>query len=212
MTTVKYSIFVSKFLKFMIRNILFILLLLFCLQSFSQQVKLEKGYVLPGVVIDGDTLAIVELPKVIIHPPMKFKDREEYLNYRRLVRDIKKVYPYAQIAKKTFIEIQVAFETLPEGNKRKKYVKSKEDELMALYADELKGFSIRQGELLIKLVDREVNQTSYDVIKEFKGGFSATMWQGVARMFGESLKSEYDPTGEDIMIERIVLMIEQGLL
>ena len=182
------------------------------MQSYAQQVNLEKGYVLPGVIIDGDTLAIVQLPKVTIHPPMKFKDHEEYLKYRRLVRDVKKVYPYVQIAKKTFIEIQVAFETLPEGNKRKKYVKAKEDELMALYYDELKGFSIRQGELLIKLVDRELNQTSYEVIKEFRGGISATIWQGVARMYGESLKSEYDPAGEDIMIEKIVLMIEQGLL
>lgn len=182
------------------------------LYTSAQQVAVNQEYILPGVIVDGDTLGLVKLNDIYIFPPLEFKDKDDYLNYRRLVRDVKKVYPYAQIARKTFIEIQLAMETLPEGNKRKKYIKQKEDELLKLYSGELKKFSVRQGRILIKLVDREINMTSYDIIKDLRGSFSAAMWQGVARMFGETLKSEYDPTGEDLLIERIVTMIEQGTL
>ncbi len=179
---------------------------------FAQQVKVEQSYVLPGIIVDGDTLALVKLPKVYVFPALKFASHEDYLRYRRLVRDVKKVYPYAQIARKTFIEMQIGMQAYPEGPKRKKYIKQKEDELMKLYSAELKDLTIRQGRILIKLVDRELNQTSYDIIKELRGGFQAAIWQGVARMFGETLKSEYDAKGEDAMIERIIIMIEQGVL
>jgi len=194
------------------KQILIGILLIIGVEVFSQQVKVNQEYVLPGVVIEGDTLALVQLESVYVSPPLQFKNKEDYLNYRRLVRDVKKVYPYALIARKTFIEIQLAMESMPEGNKRKKYIKEKEDELMKLYAGELKGFTVRQGRLLIKLVDREINQTTYDIIKDLRGSFSAVMWQGVARMFGETLKYDYDPTGEDILIEKIVVMIENGTL
>jgi hypothetical protein len=196
----------------MTKQILFILFIGIYVQSFSQQVVLNQGYVLPGIVIDGDTLAMVQLQKVYIFPPLKFASHEEYLEYRRLVRDVKKVYPYAQIARKTFMEIQLVLDSLPDGPKRRKYIKAKEDELMNLYSEELKSFTIRQGRILIKLVDRELNQTSYEIIKDFRGGVSAIMWQGVAKLFGETLKSEYDATGEDLLIERVVIMLEQGTL
>ncbi len=188
------------------------IVLYFSLLANAQQIKVEQGYVLPGIIVDGDTLALVKLPKVYVFPTLKFSSREDYLRYRRLVRDVKKVYPYAQIARKTFIEMQIGMQSYPEGNKRKKYIKQKEDELMKVYAAELKDLTIRQGRILIKLVDRELNYTSYEIIKELRGGFQATMWQGVARVFGESLKSEYDAKGEDALIERIIIMIEQGVL
>lgn len=193
------------------RNILVLLLLLPCI-AYAQEIKVEQGYVLPGIIVDGDTLALVKLPKVYVFPTLKFASREDYLRYRRLVRDVKKVYPYAQIARKTFIEMQIGMQAYPEGAKRKKYIKQKEDELMKLYSAELKDLTIRQGRILIKLVDRELNKSSYEIIKELRGGFQATIWQGVARMFGESLKSEYDAKGEDALIERIIIMIEQGVL
>lgn len=196
----------------MTKRVFLILLLIVNIQVFSQQVTLSQGYKLPGVIVDGDTLAVVQLQKVCIFPPLAFKDHDEYLEYRRLVRDVKKVYPYAQIARKTFMEIQLIMDSLPEGKKRRKYIKAKEDELVNIYSDELKNLSTRQGVILIKLVDRELNLTSFDIIKEFRGGFSAIMWQGLAKLFGENLKSEYDPKGEDALIERIVLMIEKGTL
>lgn len=191
---------------------IFLFFIFFPCFIFAQQIKVDQGYVLPGIIVDGDTLALVKLPKVYVFPTLKFASHEDYLRYRRLVRDVKKVYPYAQIARKTFIEMQIGMQAYPEGGKRKKYIKQKEDELMKIYSSELKDLTIRQGRILIKLVDRELNQTSYEIIKELRGGFQATLWQGVAKLFGESLKSEYDAKGEDLLIERIIIMIEQGVL
>lgn len=127
-----------------------------------------------------------------------------------MVRDVKKMYPYMLIAKKTFMEINMIMDSLPNNRKRNKYVKAKEQELWDLYAKELMSCTVNQGEILIKLVYRELNYTPYDIIKELRGGFSALMWQGMARTFGESLKYSYDPEGEDRQIERIILQLEQG--
>ncbi|MFO7867953.1 MAG: DUF4294 domain-containing protein [Bacteroidales bacterium] len=189
-------------------------LCLFVINSavYSQNVNVSSGYVLPAIVVHNDTLALVELDKVYIFPPLQFENHEEYLRYRRLVRDVKKVYPYSLIARRTMIEIQIEIDTIPRRRDKKKIVKKRQEELMEMYAEELKKLSIRQGKILIKLVDRELDQTSYDIIKDLRGGMSAFMWQQVARMFGESLKAEYDPQGEDALIERIVTMIERGEL
>ncbi len=163
-------------------------------------------------VLDGDTLAINRLPKVYAFPSLKFKNKKAEMEYTRLMRDVKKMYPYSKLAKTTLNEIKTAVETMPEGKQRDKYVKQVENNLVKSYSAELKACTIRQGRILLKLVDREVNQTSYDIIKELRGSFSAAMWQGVARLFGETLKSEYDAVGEDAYIEYIVCMIEMGTI
>lgn len=189
--------------------LLYLLLsIVFC--SHAQETK--KYYDLPGIVVDGDTLALIKLQKVYVFPKMKFASDAEYKSYRKLVRDVKKVYPYAQLAKKTFDEIEQIMDSLPNNKQRKKYIKEKEDELVARYAKELISMTVRQGEILLKLVDRELEHSALDLIKELRGGFAASMWQGVAKMFGESLKTSYDPTGEDLLIERIVTQIEQGTI
>ncbi len=103
-------------------------------------------------------------------------------------------------------------DSLPNNRQRKQYIKAKEDELVERYAKELVSMTVRQGEILSKLVDRELNKNAYDLIKELRGGVAATMWQGVAKMFGESLKNTYDAQGEDLLIERIVIQIEQGTI
>jgi len=182
------------------------------LTTYSQKVSSQKVYVLPAIVVGDDTLAIVKLDRVNVFPPLKFKDHAEYLNYRRLVRDVKKVYPYAQIARKALVEIQLTLNETTNKRERKKYVKEKEKELMGLYSEELKQLTVRQGRILIKLVDRELDNTSFELIKELRGGGSAFMWQQIAKLFGENLKSEYDAKGDDLLIERIIIMIESGRL
>ncbi|MDR0941927.1 MAG: DUF4294 domain-containing protein, partial [Bacteroidales bacterium] len=145
-------------------------------------------------------------------PPLQFKNKKEEREYTRMMRDVKKMYPYSQLAKATLANIKNAVETMPEGAQRNKYIKQIEKDLLRTYGSELKACTIRQGRILLKLVDREVNQTSYDIIKEWRGSFSAVMWQGVARLFGETLKSEYDAIGEDAYMEYIVCMIEMGVI
>lgn len=95
---------------------------------------------------------------------------------------------------------------------RKRYVNKVEKEIREEFEDEVKHLTISQGRILIKLIDRETGNTTYDVLKEVKGNISAVFWQAIARIFGSTLKSDYDPEGDDRMIEEIILMIENGQL
>lgn len=191
-------------------SVLIGLLLVSTLQA--QQKVAESGYLLPAVIVNGDTLALIKLPRVYVFPKLKFVTKEEYTAYKKLVRDVKKVYPYVIIAKTTYREVQMIMDTLPNNKLRKKYIKAKEEEMLHLYARELMGLTVRQGEILVKLVYRETNMTPFDILKDLRGGFSAMMYQNMAKVFGENLKGTYDADGEDKMIERIVLLLEQGTI
>lgn len=187
-----------------------IILIFSVLQIFAQQKVAEKGYLLPAVIVDGDTLALVKLPKVYVFPKLKFVTQDEYNKYKKLVRDVKKVYPYVMIAKNTFDEVQMIMDTLPNKKAQKKYIKQKEDEMLDLYARELMKLTFRQGQILIKLVNRELKQSPFEILRDLRGGVKAAMYQSMAKVFGEDLKNTYDASGEDKMIERIVLLLEQG--
>ena len=103
-------------------------------------------------------------------------------------------------------------ETLPNDKTRQAHLKRMEKELFAQYKPELKKLSFSQGKLLIKLIDRECNQSSYNLLKAYLGSFRAGFWNFFAGMFGASLKSEYDPKGKDAMTERVVVLVENGLI
>ncbi|MFO7827346.1 MAG: DUF4294 domain-containing protein [Bacteroidales bacterium] len=162
------------------------------------------------VIDDGDTIPNVTLNEVIIFPEKKFKNRFQAWRYRKLVRDLKRVYPYAKMAKNKLDQMEKEFLELETEKERKKYIKTIEKQLMDEFGNELKKLTITQGRLLLKLIDRETGSTSYMLLQELRGNFSAVFWQTIARIFGSDLKSEYDPHGEDRMIERIVLLIEHG--
>ncbi len=189
-----------------------IILIFATLQISAQQQVAERGYLLPGVIVDGDTLALVKLPRVYVFPKLKFVTQDEYTRYKKLVRDVKKVYPYVMIAKNTFNEVQLIMDTLPNKKAQKKYIKAKEDEMLDLYARELMKLTFRQGQILIKLVNRELKQSPFEILRELRGGVKAAMYQSMAKVFGEDLKNTYDADGEDKMIERIVLLLEQGTI
>jgi len=197
---------------FRMRLILALAGLLFCAPLMAQNSSEVQHLSATAVLFEGDTLPINRIQTLYVFPPLKFKNKKEEVQYSRLMRDVKKMYPYSQLAKATLREIKSAVETMPEGAKRDKYVKQMENNLVKAYSAELKACTVRQGRILLKLVDREVNQTSYEIIRELRGSFSAAMWQGVARLFGETLKAEYDAVGEDAYIEYIVCMIEMGVI
>lgn len=195
----------------MSRIIIYILLIISPLVLLSQA-KTDAGYIFRGVIIDGDTMPHLTLKPVVILPPIEFKSHKEYLKFRKLVINVKKVYPYSQIAKKAFQEINIAVDTIKSEREKKKFIKQKEEELKDKYADQLKKLSITQGHILIKMIDREIGKTSYELLKELRGSFSAFMWQSVARLFGENLKDDFDEDGEDEFLNRIIIMIENGQL
>lgn len=187
--------------------------IIFLLAKFAVQAQqpVSPNY-LVGIRIDNDTLPHVDLPQVDIFPKARFKSRQDEQQYWRLVWKVKKVYPYVKEAARLYHKYQ---QDIPPGAKRRDrriYIKKAEDELMVLYGPKLKNLTISEGRILIKLIDRETHATSYELIDDLKGGVPAIFWQGVARLFGNNLKSKYEPFGEDRQIEQIVLYIEAGML
>jgi hypothetical protein len=168
--------------------------------------------ILRTVIIDNDTLPHVDIPEVTIFGKAGFKSRQAEQHYWRTVARVKKVYPYAKEAARLYSKYLQ--EVPPDAKRRDKraYVKKAEDELMALYGPKIKQMSISEGRILIKLIDRQTHATSYELINDVKGGVPAFFWQGVARIFGNNLKSQYDPYGEDREIEHIIYCIDMGII
>ncbi len=194
-----------------------LILLLLCTVSLSvaQDVPVPpapRGYVVKALIVGHDTLPVIDLAPVAFFAPRIFKNRADENRYRRLVQNVKRVYPYAVLAGIKFDEYNELLQTLPTEAQRKLAMKKAENELRAQFEDEIKKLTFSQGLILIKLVDRETKHTSYDVVREFRGMVSAVFWQGLSRIFGYNLKTEYDPEGEDRLIEEIVQMIEAGVL
>lgn len=202
------------------KRILTYLIVQFVLLSFpgpasGQDVLMREGIrgtVVMARIVDGDTIPVIDLAPVAFFAPRIFKNRADENRYRRLVHNVRRVYPYAKLAGIKFEEYNELLLELPTENQRKRAMKQAEMELRAQFEDELKRLTFSQGLILIKLVDRETSHTSYDVVREFRGMVSAVFWQGLGRLFGFNLRTEYDPEGEDKLIEEIVQMIEAGVL
>lgn len=163
-----------------------------------------------GKVVEGDTLAVIDIPDVVILPKKIFKNKRIEARYWKLVRDLKITYPYAIMAKNKLMELNAKFLSLKTENERKEYTKTAEKELRAQYEGELTNLTITQGKLLIKLIDRETGQTTYTLVKELRGSFQAVFWQTIAKIFGSNLKSVYDPKGDDAETEQILQYILKG--
>ena len=171
-----------------------------------------KGHLVEGKVEDGDTLLHVQLRPITIRPPFKFTSRRQRRRYSRLVRYVKKVYPYSIIVSNQLNEIHEHMDEHETKKEKKMFLKEKEAELKKEFEGKLRKLTYSQGRILMKLIDRETGVTTYEIVKELKGSLNAFFWQSIARIFGSSLKLEYDPEGDDRMIEDIVIRIENGEL
>ncbi len=163
-------------------------------------------------IVDNDTVPLIELRTFYVFPPEKFKNKKQEKFYWKTVRDVKKTLPYAKLIYAIFIETYEYLETLPDDEARADHMKKMEKEVFQQYKPVLKKFTLSQGKMLIKLINRECNQSSYDLIKAFLGSFRANFWQFFGQLFGASLKTDWDPEGEDKTIERICILVEQGSL
>jgi len=163
---------------------------------------------------EGDTVAVINLRELTVFPPEKFKNRKEEEIFWRTVRDVKLTLPYAKLIAETLVETYEYIETFPTQKEREDYLKSMEKALFEQYKPVLKRFSKRQAKVLIKLIQRETHQSSYDIVKAFLGTFRATFWQGFGKLFGVSLKSEFKPdkNKEDATLDRIARRVEQGTI
>lgn len=175
----------------------------------------QRFYLLQKVKRGGETLPEIEIREVAVvgrpHGSPR-KVQSQFRKYQRLVYNLKKVYPYSLIVRERLAKANYEMSSMSEEKDRRQYLKQLEKDVFREYEDDIRNMTITQGKLLLKLIYRETYNTSYDLIREYRGGFNAAFWQGIARIFGTNLKSEYDPYGEDILIELILLDIQAGLL
>ena len=170
----------------------------------------EKGFRVRAQVVNGDTLPLVYLNTVEVYTEYIFKSQRHRELWTRVKYNVKVVYPYAIVAAAKLKEFDKALAQITDENKKKAFIKACENDLRSQFEDELKALTVSQGKILMKLIDRETGKTTYDIVKQLRGGFQATMWQTVARIFGHNMKVEYDGNVEDIMIERAIKLVEEG--
>ncbi len=163
-------------------------------------------------IIDGDTIFTYLMPELPVYPVKIFKNERERRRYNRLIYNIKKVLPYAKLARMMLQETYEVLEALPTKKEKDAHIKQVEHDIKQQYTPVMKKMTFSQGKILIKLIDRECNQEAYDIVKAFLGPMRATFYQIFAWTFKASLKKHYDPEGEDAEIERIVRQIEAGQL
>jgi hypothetical protein len=168
------------------------------------------GFPCTAKVIEGDTVPIVYMGEVVLWGNRPSRNSAEARQWERLVRNVKKAYPYAKLAGEKFNEYNQKIAGIQSKSVQKAMLKQAEDELQAQFGAELKELTITQGKILLKLIDRQTSNSSYDIVKDFRGSFRAFFYQSFARVFGYNLKVKYDPLGEDADIERIVILIESG--
>lgn len=166
-----------------------------------------------GKVMDaGDSIMYMEMSNVYVYPEIEFANKRQAAGYTRLVRNVKTVLPIAKEVNKIILETYEYLETLPNKHARDEHMKRVEKSIIRQYKPRMKRLTYSQGKLLIKLVHRECNSSSYDIVKAFLGPIRAGFWQAFSSVFGASLRKEYDAEGTDRLTERVVLMVEAGQL
>jgi hypothetical protein len=176
----------------------------------TQAQQKDSSDFLLGVIQNGDTLIHKNIKEVVVLPRQRSKSQQR--KYHRYVQKVKKVYPLAVEARELLKKYEPQYYAMEDQRDRRKLMKNLEKELLARHKEELKKWSISDGRILLKLINRETERTPYSIIKDFRGDVSAVFWQGIARIFKNDLKDDYEPEGEDLWLEEIVTLIELGYL
>lgn len=172
--------------------------------TFEPMVKVGK------VLYSGDSIQYVEVNNVYVYPEPVFKNAKQRMAYNRLVYNVKKVLPIAKEVRKIIIETGEYLETLPNKRAKDAHMKLVEKGIKEEYTPRMKKLTYAQGKLCIKLVYRECNSSSYQLIQAFLGPVRAGFYQAFAWAFGASLTKKYDPNGVDRLTERVVRQVESG--
>lgn len=174
--------------------------------TFVPMVKVSK------VLLAGDSIQYVELNPLYVYPVPEFKNARQRQAYNRLVANVKKVLPIAKEVNTIIVETYEFLQTLPNKKAKDEHLKLVEKSIRKEYTPRMKKLTYAQGKLLIKLVYRECNSSSYQLIQAFLGPIRAGFYQAFAALFGASLTKKYDPEGVDRYTERIVQQVEAGQL
>ena len=178
----------------------------------SVQAQESKYTVLRAMIMDGDTVPYMRLKEVEIYSLKIPKSRRAQKRLTKFVKNVKVVYPYAKLAGIKLREYEDLLINANSDRERKQIMKNAEKEINEEYGGELRELTFSQGKILIKLIDRETGDSSYELVQELRGKFTAFWYQAFARIWGYNLKEKYDPKGDDRQLEVIVRMIESGQL
>tara|TARA_B100000963_G_scaffold125587_1_gene109583 strand:- start:11789 stop:12364 length:576 start_codon:yes stop_codon:yes gene_type:complete len=181
------------------KNFVFYILIYFTTKSYSQNI-IDGNF----EIINGDTVVYLDLPEFEV---LAFKNSADRILYNRLKRRVLKVYPYVYIIKNKINQIKITLDSIPKRMAKRKYLKNETRMLKNEYSKQLKKLTINDGKVLVKLVHRETNSTTYDIVKSYRGKLNALFWQTTALFWDNSLKTKYDPVNnkEDMLIEHIVI-------
>ena len=199
------------------RIVILLLAMVMCIPAFCTEPddeKQQRVLVALATIIDGDTVPTFEMMEVTIYGKRIYPTARKQRKYDKLTRNVQKMYPIALEVKAILVETYLYMQGLQDDKEREEHLEKVEKGVWDQYYPVMRRCTLSQGKLLIKLIDRECNQTSFDLIKAFIGGFKARFYQTFAAMFGASLKKEYDPEHdeEDAMIEEIIWMIDNDML
>lgn len=181
---------------------------------FSRTLPAQQQEQHPAYVWKGDTVILATLPEVVITGKIRNPRQRARLQERnlRLVHNVRKALPFAKEAARRITEIEARLAQIPSGKEQNKLIKKEYDELIKTFKKPLMQLTVTQGRILVRLVYRETQKTSFAHIRHYKGGVNAQFWQTLALLFGNNLKAGYDPDGADYEIERIVRELEAGRL
>ena len=198
---------------FEVMRTLFIIISLSVLSAVSGLAQNDSVVYCPYTVYEGDTVPFVTLDPTPI-TTLRFKSKKEEKRYTRIQKKIIKVYPYAKAAGDLMATFEEELNQLEDKKDQKAYIDQVEEEMKERFEGDLRNLTMSEGVILIKLIDRETGDTSFQLIRDLKGTFSAYMWQTMARLFSHNLKDQYNPDEdrEDYYIEDIVRRIECGLI
>jgi hypothetical protein len=182
------------------------------LTSEKIQAQNNDEIAVPAKIIDGDTIPCFSIQEVPIFSFKTYKTAKDEQVAKRLINNVKKVYPYAKLAAAKMKYYDQLAQKAPNEREKNRINKQAEEDLKNQFEADIKSMTRSQGKLLIKLIDRETGKTSYEIIKLSRGSFRAIFWQSMGSFFGMDLKEKYDKEGDDATIERIVQLIEKGII
>jgi hypothetical protein len=190
------------------RKLFIIVLISFVFKAEAQWTQGQNDTLwIPYIIYEGDTMTFKVMDMVSVYGKMTDEQREYLKKWTRLRNAVYVTYPYAKKASHIINDVIMHLDKIPDPQQRKKYLSTREKELKKEFTEPLTALSVYQGKILMKLINRETRNTCYDLIKEYRGGFTARFWQTVAWVFGSSLKQDYDPKGSDAEMESIVLEV-----
>jgi len=206
-----YSFYFYNVKSKILRRLIFILVFFVSFLGLRAQER-DTSEIMMGIIDGNDTIIHKNIDEVRVFPQREFKNNRQRRRYTRYILKVKKVYPVAVKARVLLAKYEPEYYALEKQSDRRKLMKKLEKELFAEHKEDLKKWSMSDGKILLKLINRETERTPYTLIKDFRGDVRAVFWQGIARIFSNNLKSGYDAEEEDRILEEIVTLIEAGYL